>query len=112
MIELLNIDCMEYLKDCPDKAFDLAICDPPYGIGINGMNMGSRKTILRDKRTWDAEKPPQKYFDELRRVSLNQVIWGGNYFNLPQAIGLGHVVRNWVESPSKPEQKPEQRRGD
>ena len=83
MIELLNIDCMEYLKDCPDKAFDLAICDPPYGIGINGMNMGSRKTILRDKRTWDAEKPPQKYFDELRRVSLNQVIWGGNYFNLP-----------------------------
>lgn len=58
MIELLNIDCMEYMATLPNKAFDLAIVDPPYGIGVNSMNMGSRLTIRPDKRTWDAAVPP------------------------------------------------------
>ena len=83
MIELLNIDCMEYMATLPDNAFDLAIVDPPYGIGVNSMNMGSRKTVKPDKRNWDDFVPDAGYFEELKRVSENQIIWGGNYFNLP-----------------------------
>lgn len=82
MIELLHIDCMEYMASQPDNAFDLACVDPPYGIGINSMNMGSRQTVRPDSRKWDDSPPTQSYFDELKRVSLNQIIWGGNYFNL------------------------------
>jgi len=78
-IELLNIDCMEYMATLPDKAFDLAIVDPPYGIGI-------AKNPVRQmhaKKDWDKCAPSAEYFDELRRVSLHQIIWGGNYFDLP-----------------------------
>jgi site-specific DNA-methyltransferase (adenine-specific) len=79
-----NMDCMDFMKDVPDKFYDLAIVDPPYGIGVNMMNMGSRKTIRPDKsKDWDKEFPSDKYFTELFRVSKNQIIWGGNYFNLP-----------------------------
>jgi len=83
MIELLNIDCMEYMATLPDKAFDLAVVDPPYGIGVNSMKMGDRKTIKPDSRTWDNEIPNQKYFNEIFRISKYQIIWGGNYFPLP-----------------------------
>ena len=71
------------MKEMPDNAYDLAIVDPPYGIGVNGMNMGSRRTIRPDKRIWDNAPPPPEYFAELRRVSSNRIIWGGNYFGLP-----------------------------
>jgi site-specific DNA-methyltransferase (adenine-specific) len=80
--QTLNMDCMEYLKDVPDKYFDLAIVDPPYGIGIN-VNMGRRKG---DKKSnyhkfsgKDKNIPNKKYFNELFRISINQIIWGGNY---------------------------------
>ena len=81
-IELLNEDCMAVMARYPDKYFDLACVDPPYGIGVNSMNMGSRKTIRPDSRSWDDSVPPQEYFTELQRVSKEQVIWGGNYFDL------------------------------
>ena len=81
-IELLNCDCMEYMKRLPDKAFDLAIVDPPYGISVNSMNMGGRKTVKPTKKTWDDKIPDITYFKELDRCSKNQIIWGGNYFNL------------------------------
>lgn len=76
MIKLLNIDCMEYMKTVPDKYFDLAIVDPPYGIGI------SRNPVRQKhaKKNWDNKIPSQSYFNELFRVSSNQIIWGGNYF--------------------------------
>ena len=79
-----NIDCMEYMKTLPDKAFELCICDPPYGIKIN-MNMGRKKGERKKhvEKDWDNGIPPQEYFDELFRVSVNQIIWGGNYFPLP-----------------------------
>jgi len=81
---LYNMDCMEYMKSLPDNAFDLAIVDPPYGIDVTSMNMGGRKTIKPDKtKSWDNAIPNQDYFDELNRVSKNQIIWGGNYFPLP-----------------------------
>lgn len=79
MIELLNIDCMEYMATQPDNAFDLAIVDPPYGIGESGGadRRGKSKHVKKD---WDTETPPHEYFIELQRVSKNQAIWGGNYF--------------------------------
>ena len=83
-IEILNCDCMEYMATQPDGAFDLAIVDPPYGIDITKMNMGSRKNVKPDKtKSWDSCVPNADYFAELKRVSTNQIIWGGNYFDLP-----------------------------
>lgn len=75
-IELLNIDCMEYMAGLPDKAFDLAIVDPPYGIGISSNPVRQQHA----KKAWDAEIPNGEYFTELVRVSKHQIIWGGNYF--------------------------------
>lgn len=95
MIALLNIDCMEYMRGQPDKAFDLAIVDPPYGRGEDG---GTNRchgvkqkngTVLQcldggyEKKTWDSEPPGPDYFAELRRVSKHQIIWGANYMPVP-----------------------------
>lgn len=86
-IELLHIDCMEYMKTCKDKEFDLAIVDPPYGIGAGAKSFmnGASKTAHKYTRdlSWDNETPTQEYFEQLSRVSKNQIIWGGNYFRLP-----------------------------
>lgn len=72
---------MEVMRDMPDKAFDLAIVDPPYGIGVNKMTLGNGKTkIHRGNTDWDNSSPPIEYFIELRRVSINQIIWGANHF--------------------------------
>ena len=74
-------DCMEAMRQMPDNAYDLAIVDPPYGININN-NMGRRKGQKHSgykKIEWDNQTPPQKYFNELKRVSVNQIIWGANY---------------------------------
>lgn len=82
MNELYNMDCMEGMKEIPDKYFELAIVDPPYGININH-NMGRRKGDKKSsykKVLWDSESPTQTYFDELFRVSKNQIIWGANYY--------------------------------
>jgi site-specific DNA-methyltransferase (adenine-specific) len=80
-------DCMDLMRRYPDKHFDLAIVDPPYGIGVNKMNMGGRQTVRPDKRNWDDEIPPPEYFEALRRVSREQIIWGGNYFPLRPTRG-------------------------
>jgi len=87
MIELLNMDCMEYMKGCEDNAFDLAIVDPPYGIErferpSGKTRFASSELMQNSGLTWD-KKPPPEYFDELIRVSKGQVIWGANNFNLP-----------------------------
>lgn len=81
-----NMDCMDAMLQMPDNAFDLAVVDPPYGIGVDGQKerydyanpKHSRK--YHEQKNWDAQIPPQEYFDELVRVSKNQIIWGGNYF--------------------------------
>lgn len=82
MIELLHIDCMTYMAGLPDKAFDLAIVDPEFGIGI-----GNSPRLVTDKglqaKSWDDKPIDPKYFTELFRVSKNQIIWGGNYYPLP-----------------------------
>lgn len=77
-----NVDCMEYMRTLPDKAFDLAVVDPPYGISINN-NMGRRKGDKPSnyKRvTWDDEIPDKIYFEELFRVSKHAIIWGAIIF--------------------------------
>ncbi|HEY6018523.1 MAG TPA: DNA methyltransferase [Candidatus Paceibacterota bacterium] len=81
---LYNCDCMEYMRGLPDKAFDLAIVDPPYGIGADN-HAGPEKHGWRQwpKKEWDKSIPEKLYFSELFRVSKNQIIWGGNYFVLP-----------------------------
>lgn len=85
MLTITNEDNMDLMSRYPDNYFDLAIVDPPYGININH-NMGRRKGDKHSghkKVKWDNEIPKQEYFNELFRVSKNQIIWGGNYFPLP-----------------------------
>lgn len=109
IVELAN--CMDAMKQYPDKHFDLAVVDPPYGINATNMQMGTHKTkkkgmgistavklkgrlnsggeklknriLNTEVLDWDNEVPPPEYFTELFRVSKQQIIWGGNYFNLP-----------------------------
>lgn len=84
MIDLHNIDCMEYLATLKDNAFELAIVDPPYGIDITNQSQGKgggvAKKIDYAKKDWDKNAPPEEYFNELERVSKNQIIWGANHF--------------------------------
>src|SRR5574344_853162 len=89
------MDCMEYMKTLPDNAFELAIVDPPYGIDFGNFNRTNRdshgNTYKADKyhnADWDKSTPTLEYFNELFRVSQNQIIWGGNYFDLPPTQGF------------------------
>ena len=101
-ITLYNCDCMEILKQTPDKYYSLCIVDPPYGIGAskqtikpnrikqkNGTYMNVKSTKYTQKE-WDKQSPDNIYFDELIRVSKNQIIWGCNYYNY--YFGSGRIV--------------------
>jgi len=88
-LTITNEDNMELMKRYPDNYFELAICDPPYGIGFDGNTTvkgkaGKANTFSNKqhhkKKGWDSERPSKEYFTELQRVSRNQIIWGGNYF--------------------------------
>jgi site-specific DNA-methyltransferase (adenine-specific) len=91
MINTHNIDCMEFMRNVPDKYYDLCLVDPPYGLDLANMNMGIGKSKKASKiqnrkwkpKDWDKEVPNIEYFTELFRISQNQIIWGGNYFELP-----------------------------
>jgi site-specific DNA-methyltransferase (adenine-specific) len=84
MLTITNEDNMVMMSRYPDKYFDLAIVDPPYGIGEASGKNHSRGSICKPKlydiKQWDESTPEQVYFNELFRVSKNQIIWGGNYF--------------------------------
>lgn len=84
--KVYNMDCMEYMKGIPDKFFELAVVDPPYGLdakSTNGRGKLKNRCLNRgDIHKWDF-RPSAEYFEELFRVSRNQIIWGGNYFPLP-----------------------------
>lgn len=119
MINLYHMDCMEFMRTKPDRFYDLAIVDPPYGINATRMNMGSNLTrkgngypsesvaarirwgrlnsgggTLKNRLLnnascdWDFAPPTPEYFAELFRVSKHQIVWGGNYFNLPPSRGM------------------------
>ena len=83
-MKITNEDNMELMARYEDNYFDLAIVDPPYGLGIDGQKENKRgkksDRKLHKKKNWDNEIPSKEYFNELQRVSKNQIIWGGNYF--------------------------------
>ena len=116
MVNFFNIDCVEFMKSKPDKFWNLAITDPPYGInapkmgatpcqrrnGLQRLNGGGGKLknrVLNTSKeiTWDDSIPTQEYFDQLFRVSKNQIIWGGNYFPLKptRCIVVWDKVQPW-----------------
>ena len=81
-LEIHNADCMEIMKDYPDDYFDLAVVDPPYGIGAakNPISAGKWKREIHKAKNWDNSPPQAAYFIELKRISKHQIIWGGNYY--------------------------------
>ena len=94
---LYNEDCMEAMKLIPDKFFQLAITDPPYGIGVDGQKLNINKNPKHSrkehaKKNWDKQIPGAEYFRELERISVNQIIWGGNYF--VEHLQQGH--KGWI----------------
>lgn len=91
-IKAIRGDCMDYLRDIPDKYYDLAIVDPEYGI------KASKKKKYHDgaftqyiPKDWDMDRPSVEYFAELFRVSKNQIIWGANYF-----VDMLPIAKNWI----------------
>jgi site-specific DNA-methyltransferase (adenine-specific) len=83
-VELLHIDCMAYMRTLPDKAFDLAIVDPPY----RDQNQPTKDMRANGSMKSLEGRPPVEYFDELRRVTREQIIWGANNFQIPQFKGF------------------------
>lgn len=88
MLDLRNCDNMELMSEFEDNYFDLAIVYPPYGINRDGGKTGKNWTFY-EKKEWDSKTPDKKYFDELFRVSKNQIIWGANYMTqfIPPSMG-------------------------
>lgn len=99
-VTIYNGDCLEVMKEFPDKYFDLCLTDPPYGIGklwVGGKGHGWGRARLQgeERNIWDNTPAKRDSFDEIFRISNNQIIWGGNYFNLP--ISRGWLIWNKPE---------------
>lgn len=104
MIEFYNLDCMSIMKNYPDNHFDLAIVDPPYFSGPEKRNYYGRKVspigvkrFYEKTETWTV--PKKEYFEELFRISKNQIIWGVNYFNY-YSFGPGRIIWDKVNGKS------------
>ena len=83
LLDIRHADCMDLMAEFPENHFDLAVVDPPYGIGVNvsmGRRSGDKKSDYHKFAGEDAKSPDQAYFIELMRVSKNQIIWGANHF--------------------------------
>ena len=78
--QIIHADCMDIMKDIPDKYFELAITDPPYGLERFKKGGSHLNKYGSENKEWNNIKPDKKYFNELFRISQNQIIWGGNYF--------------------------------
>lgn len=80
-INIYNCDCMDLLRQTPDNYYSLALVDPPYGIGMaKGIEVGKWKRKIHTTKDWDDCTPTAEYWEQLFRVSKNQIVWGGNYF--------------------------------
>jgi site-specific DNA-methyltransferase (adenine-specific) len=90
-IRFLQMDCNQFMAGCRDKEFDLNLSDPPFGIDASNQTMGKGKNrkYKERKKTWDKFPPTKECFDEIFRTSKNQIIFGGNYFNLP-------LIKGWI----------------
>lgn len=107
-IDLYNKDCLPALKSMSDNAFDLAIVDPPYGIGFGQFNRTNKtqggvryKSNKYHNANWDNEIPIPEYFEELKRVSKNQIVWGGNYFPSLWVDGCKGFIFWYKQNPVK-----------
>ena len=97
-LNLYHCDCLDLMKQYPDKYFELCIIDPPYGINadLNQLELANKKGFTKGagtykeyhKTNWDAETPDDAFFIELMRVSRNQIVWGGNYFHNLHLTGV------------------------
>ena len=102
-ITLYNADCMEVMKAFKDKQFDLAIVDPPYGIDMAQKLFKRGQTCKKNgykehlNKDWDKQVPKQIYFDELFRISKNQIVWGANYMTKYLPESMGWIVWNKVQ---------------
>ena len=92
LLDIRNMDCMELMAEFPDNHFDLAVVDPPYGIG-DFVQSQSKK--IHKKVTWNNSAPSLDYFEELERVSKNRIIWGANYYNLKDKGRIIHDKTDW-----------------
>jgi site-specific DNA-methyltransferase (adenine-specific) len=97
MLTITNEDNMELMDRYPDKYFDLAIVDPPYGIDskistTSGLNKGNKFAQLYNEKRWDKFRPKNEYWNELLRVSKNQIVCGGNYFAEKLPVSRGWIV--------------------
>ena len=90
----INCDNIEFMKEISDGFFELAIVDPPYFLGPNKANYyrgGNQKKYNNYRDIYSWENPSQKYFNELKRISKNQIIWGINYYNI-NYLGSGRII--------------------
>ena len=92
-LDLRRMDNIELMAQFPDKHFDLAIVDPPYGINAAKKYTGNG-WVVRDSKDWDKCPPSQEYFRELYRVSRHQIIWGANYYPQNLVPSMGWVFRD------------------
>jgi site-specific DNA-methyltransferase (adenine-specific) len=95
--EVYNIDCIEFMQQFPDKHFELAIVDPPYGIDskistTSKLNKGNKFAQLYNEKRWDKFRPENEYWNELLRVSKNQIVCGGNYFAKKLPVSRGWII--------------------
>ncbi len=106
-------DCINFMKELPDKCIDLVLTDPPYGIDAAGKKKSRNRGIRHANgyisapieykykvKTWDKQKPSDEYFKEIIRVSKNQIIWGVNYFPIVGELGSGRVIWDKVNGTS------------
>ena len=99
MIQLYNQDCMEALSGMRDNQYDIAIVDPPFGIGNFVQQSTSDNRCTGKKVTWNDSTPTEEYFQQLRRVSKNQIIFGANYYNCFSGKSGGIV---WIKNQPMP----------
>ena len=83
--KIINADCLDILKQLPDKCVDLVLTDPPYGLGIDGQKQqfcNNKKHNRKEhkQKDWDSAIPPKEVFDEIKRVAKNMIVWGGELF--------------------------------
>ena len=91
-IKAFNCDCMDFMKEIPDEYYGLSICDPPYGMdGGKKKKYHARAFTQYKPKNWDSNRPSIDYFNELFRVSREQIIWGGNYF-----VEFLPAAKNWI----------------
>ena len=94
---IICADCLDILKQLPDKCVDLVLTDPPYGLNIDGQKQSTNinpkhNRKYHEKRGWDNSIPPPSVFSEIQRVSKKAIIWGANYFN--EYLEQGH--KGWI----------------